>query len=125
MHGLRGRDHSRQAYDLGVGDSGARMPFARVAVVGAGSWGTTVASLLAHNAPTVLWARRRELVDELRTTRVNSRYLPGHRVHDELQLTDDVVDAVRDASLVVMAVPSAGFRDIARMLSLHLEPGAC
>jgi len=100
------------------------MPFARVAVVGAGSWGTTVASLLAHNAPTVLWARRRELVDELRTTRVNSRYLPGHRVHDELQLTDDVVDAVRDASLVVMAVPSAGFRDIARMLSLHLEPGA-
>jgi glycerol-3-phosphate dehydrogenase (NAD(P)+) len=109
---------------LGVGDTNAGLPFARVAVIGAGSWGTTVASLLAHNAPTVLWARRRELADELRATRTNSCYLPAHRLHDELQVTADLVDAVRDASLVVMAVPSAGFRDIARSLSLHLEPGA-
>jgi len=100
------------------------LPFARVAVIGAGSWGTTVASLVAHNAPTVLWARRPELAAELRTTRVNSRYLPEHRVHDELHVTDDVVDAVRDASLVVVAVPSAGFRDVVRTLALHLEPGA-
>lgn len=100
------------------------LPFARVAVIGAGSWGTTVASLVANNAPTVLWARRGELAEELRTTRVNSRYLPGHRVHDELQVTDDVVDAVRDSSLVIVAVPSAGFRDVVRTLSLHLEPGA-
>lgn len=100
------------------------MPFARVAVIGAGSWGTTVASLVANNAPTVLWARREELVDELRSTRVNSRYLPDHRVHDELQVTGDVVDAVTDASLVVMAVPSSGFRDAVRSLTLHLEPNA-
>ncbi|NBN97212.1 MAG: NAD(P)H-dependent glycerol-3-phosphate dehydrogenase, partial [Actinobacteria bacterium] len=66
------------------------MPFARVAVIGAGSWGTTVASLVAHNAPTVLWVRRRELADELRTTRENTRYLPGVRLHDELEFTHDV-----------------------------------
>ena len=83
-----------------------------------------MASHLAHNAPTVLWARRPELADELRTTRVNSRYLPEHRVHDELQITSDVVDAVTDASLVVVAVPSAGFRDVVRSLALHLEPTA-
>jgi len=100
------------------------LPFARVAVVGAGSWGTTVASLVAHNAPTVLWARRQELADEVRSTRVNARYLPGHRVHDELQVTSDVVDAVRDTSLVIVAVPSAGFRDVVRSFALHLEPGA-
>lgn len=45
-------------------------------------------------------------------------------MHDELQVTDDVVDAVRDSSLVIVAVPSAGFRDVVRTLSLHLEPGA-
>lgn len=100
------------------------MPYARVAVIGAGSWGTTVASHLAHNAPTVLWARRSELADELRATRVNSRYLPAHRVHDELHITSDIVDAVTDASLVIVAVPSAGFRDAVRSFVLHLEPTA-
>ncbi len=83
-----------------------------------------MASHLAHNAPTVLWARRPELAEELRTTRVNSRYLPEHRVHGELQITSDLVDAVTDASLVVVAVPSAGFRDVVRSLTLHLESSA-
>ena len=115
----RGRLHPPEAYDLVVG-----LPFARVAVIGAGSWGTTVASLVAHNAPTVLWVRRRELADELRTTRENSRYLPGVRLHDELQVTDDLADAVSDASLVVVAVPSAGFRDVARSFALHLSAGS-
>ncbi len=100
------------------------LPYARVAVIGAGSWGTTVASLLAHNAPTVLWARRPELADELRTSRTNSRYLPGQRVHDELVVTSDLADAVTDAALVVVAVPSAGFRDVVRSFALHLEPQA-
>jgi glycerol-3-phosphate dehydrogenase (NAD(P)+) len=83
-----------------------------------------MASHLAHNAPTVLWARRPELAEELRTTRVNSRYLPEHRVHGELKITSDLVDAVTDASLVVVAVPSAGFRDVVRSLTLHLESSA-
>jgi len=100
------------------------LPYARVAVIGAGSWGTTIASLLAHNAPTVLWARRSELADELRTTRMNSRYLPDVRVHDELQVTSDITDAVTDASLVVVAVPSANFRDVVRSFTLYLEPTA-
>ena len=100
------------------------LPYARVAVIGAGSWGTTVASLLAHNAPTVLWARRPELADELRTSRMNLRYLPGQRVHDELVVTNDLADAVTDAALVVVAVPSAGFRDVVRSFALHLEPQA-
>lgn len=93
-------------------------------MIGAGSWGTTVASLLANNVPTVLWSRRSELADELRRTRVNSRYLPNHRLHDELHVTDDIIDAVRDAALVVVAVPSAGFRDVVRSFALHLERGA-
>ena len=45
-------------------------------------------------------------------------------MHAELQITNDIVDAVTDASLVVVAVPSAGFRDVVRSLALHLEPRA-
>jgi glycerol-3-phosphate dehydrogenase (NAD(P)+) len=55
---------------------------------------------------------------------MNSRYLPGQRVHDELQVTSDLADAVTDAALVVVAVPSAGFRDVVRSFALHLEPQA-
>ncbi len=45
-------------------------------------------------------------------------------MHAELQITNDIVDAVTDASLVVVAVPSSGFRDVVRSLALHLEPRA-
>ena len=55
---------------------------------------------------------------------MNARYLPGHRLHEELQFTDDVVDAVRDAMLVVVAVPSAGFRDVVQSFARDLQPGA-
>ena len=47
----------------------------RVAVIGAGSWGTTVASLAAENTSTVLWARRTELADVMTRTRINPDYL--------------------------------------------------
>jgi glycerol-3-phosphate dehydrogenase (NAD(P)+) len=57
-----------------VGDYCARMPI-RVAVIGAGSWGTTVAALASRNAPTVLWARRPELAVEIARDHRNSEYL--------------------------------------------------
>ena len=49
----------------------------RVAVVGAGTWGTTVAALASANAPTVLWSRRPELAASMQATRRNDTYLPG------------------------------------------------
>ena len=47
-----------------------------MAVVGAGSWGTTVAALASANTPTQLWARRAELVEQMGSARVNPDYLP-------------------------------------------------
>ncbi|PPJ40761.1 NAD(P)H-dependent glycerol-3-phosphate dehydrogenase, partial [Pseudoxanthomonas sp. KAs_5_3] len=47
----------------------------RVVVLGAGSWGTTVAGLAARNTPTLLWARNEEAADEINTNRTNSKYL--------------------------------------------------
>lgn len=93
---------------------------ARVAVVGAGSWGTAVAALAARNAPTVVWARRPELADEVRTRHTNSAYLPGFDLPLSLEATADLQAAVAEASLVVMAVPSHGFRDILVSMSPHL-----
>ena len=58
---------------------------ARVAVIGAGSWGTTVASLAAANAPTVLWARRDELASEIDEQHANEPYLPGLKLHPARQ----------------------------------------
>lgn len=82
----------------------------RVAVIGGGSWGTTVAHLAAHTAPTVLWARRPELAQEVNELHTNERYLPGYQLHPELWATDDLREAVRGADVVVMGVPSQGFR---------------
>lgn len=84
----------------------------RVAVVGAGSWGTTVASLTARNGPTVLWARRPELAEEIAEEHTNARYLPGVTLPEDLAATSDLCEAVSDADVLVMAVPSHGFRDV-------------
>jgi glycerol-3-phosphate dehydrogenase (NAD(P)+) len=84
----------------------------KIAVIGAGSWGTTVATLAAGSAPTVLWARRSEVVEEISTQRTNSRYLPDRRLPDSLSATASLADAASDADLLVIAVPSHGFRSV-------------
>jgi len=82
-------------------------------VVGAGSWGTTVASLVAHNAETTLWARRDDLVDEINSRHTNSAYLPSATLPDTLRASSDLDALIAAADVVAMAVPSQGFRDVA------------
>ncbi len=94
----------------------------RVAVVGAGSWGTTVASLAATNTPTVLWARRAELAATINDVHENVDYLPGHPLPPELRATAAIDEAVGQADVVVMAVPSHGFRDVVKELAPHIRP---
>jgi glycerol-3-phosphate dehydrogenase (NAD(P)+) len=94
----------------------------KVAVIGAGSWGTTVASMAAINTPTTLWARRTDLVDTICATRENPDYLPGFTLPDALIVTDDIESAVGSADVVIMAVPSHGFRDVAREAATFLRP---
>jgi glycerol-3-phosphate dehydrogenase (NAD(P)+) len=94
----------------------------RVAVLGGGSWGTTVAHLCAHNAPTVLWARSQESVDEVNADRRNSRYLAGFSLHQHLTATTDLAEAVEGADLLVVGVPSQAFRDTLRGAAPHVRP---
>ena len=94
----------------------------RVAVIGAGSWGTTVAALAAENTPTVLWARRSELARQIDEAKVNPEYLPSFALPDELRATDSLADAVAHADVVVMAVPSHGYRDVALEAAPSIRP---
>ncbi len=94
----------------------------QVAVIGAGSWGTTVAHLCAHNTPTTLWARRPEVAVEVRDRHTNSTYLAGYELAPDLHATDSLEEAVRAADLLVMGVPSHGMRATARELAPFLRP---
>ncbi|MEW1959083.1 NAD(P)H-dependent glycerol-3-phosphate dehydrogenase [Kineococcus sp. NPDC059986] len=77
----------------------------RVAVLGAGAWGTTVAAVLTHHADVGLWCRRPELAEEIATTGENSRYLPGIPLSPRITPSPDVRTVLRGVSLVVLAVP--------------------
>lgn len=94
----------------------------RVAVIGGGSWGTAVASLVSRNAPTILWARDQQTVASINERRENSRYLPGIRLHGALVATNVLKDAVRDADVIVMGIPSQNFRAVLQDVRQYLRP---
>src|SRR5215467_4441800 len=84
----------------------------RIAVLGAGSWGTTVASLQAGHHDCTVWARDPELAREIYERDANSRYLPGFTLPANLKATADLEKAVHDTDLLVVGVPTHGFRAI-------------
>jgi glycerol-3-phosphate dehydrogenase (NAD(P)+) len=94
----------------------------RVTVLGAGSWGTTVAALASHNAPTVLWARRAETAEEVNRAHTNERYLPGVALPRTLRATASLEEAVRDADVLAVGVPSQGQRAVLEEVRKHLRP---
>src|SRR3954451_6985700 len=94
----------------------------RVAVIGAGSWGTAVAAMTCRNCETVLWARRKELADEIGTDHQSRRYLPGVMLPKSLEATPSLEQAVRDADVIVMGVPSHGFRDVLTQALPFIRP---
>lgn len=94
----------------------------RVTVVGAGSWGTTVAALAANNTPTTLWARDQDLAEQIDADHVNERYLPDFVLPESLRATGDLERAVSEADVVVMGVPSQGFRATLAELAPWVRP---
>jgi glycerol-3-phosphate dehydrogenase (NAD(P)+) len=89
-----------------------------IAVLGAGAWGTALASLLAGQGHTVrLWARDPALAAALAETRENRRYLPGLRLPEAVSPCDALPAALVDAAACVVAVPSAAVRETAQAAS--------
>jgi glycerol-3-phosphate dehydrogenase (NAD(P)+) len=94
----------------------------RVAVLGGGSWGTTVASLAAARTETVLWARRQSTVDAVNDKHENPDYLEGLPLHKRLTATSSLEEAVYDADVVVLGVPSQEYRSTLEGIADHLRP---
>ncbi len=83
----------------------------KIAVIGAGSWGTALSLLLAKKRHVVhLWGHRTEHVEAIKEDRQNNRYLSGFSFPDTIYPTADITEAVADATIVCMVVPSHGFR---------------
>ncbi len=82
-------------------------PPTRVAVVGAGAWGTTLADLLARKPlPVTIWAHEPEVVEGINRDHVNTVFLPNAPLAQDLRATGEIAEAVRDADVVVCAAPS-------------------
>ena len=92
-------------------------------MVGAGSWGTTIAALASHNAHTMLWSRRAELAEEINSLHTNSAYLGATALPDALQASSDLQTALAHADVVAMAVPSQGFREVSSEVSKYVRSG--
>ena len=100
-------------------------PTAAVAVLGAGSWGTALAALIArHGFPTTLWGRDAAVVEAIDRRHENPRYLPGIPLPEGLRATTDMAVAVRDAALVLVVVPSHAFTETLRALAPLRPAGA-
>ncbi len=94
----------------------------RIAVLGAGSWGTTVASLVAPRHDTVLWARNADVAKSITVDHTNAAYLPGFDLPPELSATASMEEAVGEADLLIVGVPTSGFRAVLEDASSWLRP---
>lgn len=93
-----------------------------VGVLGGGSWGTTVASMVARNTSVKLWARDEDTVAEINDKHMNSKYLPDLNLHRRLKATSSFQEAVSDADVLVMGVPSHSFRAVLQEVAQYLRP---
>jgi len=96
---------------------------AAVAVIGAGSWGTTIAHTLAERGPVALWARDPALAEELATARTNSRRLPGMHLDRRVRVEADLAAATAGAEVVLVAVPTTGLRAVVAAMAPGLARG--
>jgi glycerol-3-phosphate dehydrogenase (NAD(P)+) len=96
----------------------------KVAVLGAGSWGTALAKALADKGIFVeLWTRRAELAAEINDARENAHYLPGAKLPGTLVATHDLPRTLADATMVLFVAPSHATREVARAAAPHVPHG--
>ena len=101
----------------------------KIAVLGAGSWGTTFAKILGDAAAgtdrkVVLWGRRQEVVDQINDLHRNPRYLSTTELPQNITASVDVKEVLKDAELVVLAVPAQTLREQLRSLAGYLAKDA-
>ncbi|MBK8253298.1 MAG: NAD(P)-dependent glycerol-3-phosphate dehydrogenase [Polyangiaceae bacterium] len=97
----------------------------KVAVLGAGAWGTALAKVLADkDNPTLLWSQRDDHARAINEERINHRYLPVARLPNTLTATSDLEEALTGAELIVVVVPSHALREVMRKARRHVPETA-
>lgn len=93
----------------------------KVAVLGAGAWGTALAMHIGQQHPVCLWAHKQSHGDGMRRVRANPKYLGDFSFPAQLSVSTDLAEAIRDADFVLSVVPTSGFR----ALLLQLQQLSC
>jgi glycerol-3-phosphate dehydrogenase (NAD(P)+) len=97
----------------------------KISVIGAGSWGTALASQLAlKHSDVFLWARSSELTETMQQTRQNSAYLPDVFLPEQLICTSDIEQAVSGAELILLTTPSHAIRETAQKICPYVKSDA-
>ena len=99
----------------------------KIAIIGAGSWGTALSIVLSHSRSPhsiCLWAHEQEVISSLRETRSNSLFLSGEMVPNSVEITGDVAHAVKDAAIVLGVMPSQHARSLYMQIFKHAGPEA-
>lgn len=90
----------------------------KIAVLGAGSWGSMLANLLVgNNEEVMLWSRDSEQVVTMNRWHINPQYMKDFKYSPDLKATDDMEEAVRDAEYILMVIPTKGLREVAGNLN--------
>lgn len=93
-----------------------------ISVIGAGSWGTTIAKLLGEKGyDTQLWAYETDLVEEINTKNENTKYLPGTALPKTIKATNSLEEAASNAEVIITAIPSQFLRNIAKKFSGYVK----
>lgn len=99
------------------------MNYSSVAVLGAGSWGTALSLELNSKGHRVnLWMRRKEQLDEIINTKSNSKYLPDVDIPSDINLTVDIVEAVKDTDIILLTVPTQKVREVIKSIKPYITP---
>src|SRR5256885_13184705 len=97
----------------------------RIAIIGAGAWGTALAMVLGRkNIHSVhLWANEPDVCESIMQRRVNERFLPGFALPDSVEATNDLAKALEEVEIVVSVMPSQHCRSLFERMAPHLSPG--
>lgn len=99
------------------------MNYSSVAVLGAGSWGTALSLELNSKGHRInLWMRRKEQLDEIIKTKNNGKYLPGVDIATSVNLTIDIIEAIKDTDMILLTVPTQKVREVIKSIKLYIKP---